>query len=127
MRHRRGGRLGGGRRDDRRPAPPTLWAPALFAPAAAALHVGLLPGAALESTLGRRLAFLPFAILAAAVLVLVPGASGFAPAVGVLLFTPVALARAIREPRLALLPWVAALAGLLALLGWTIPDWLRAG
>ncbi|MDN3566355.1 DUF2339 domain-containing protein [Paeniroseomonas aquatica] len=105
-------------------SPGELWFPALFAPAAAALHVVLLPGAALESGLGRRLAFLPFAVLAAAGLVLVPGASGLAPAAGVLLFSPIALARAAREPRLVLLPWVAALAGLLLLLGWTIPAWL---
>ncbi|MDB5371365.1 MAG: putative rane protein, partial [Belnapia sp.] len=103
-----------------------LWSPALFAPAAAALHVFLLPPAALDSTLGRRLVFLPFAVLAAALLVMVPGAEGLAPACGILLFSVAGLARAMREPRLVLLPWVAALAGLLLLLGWTIPGWLPA-
>ncbi len=105
-----------------------VWAPALFAPAAAALHVGLLPGAALEGAVGRRLALLPFALLAAAGLVLVPGADmgavGLGPAVGVLLFSVVGLAAAAREGRLMPLPGLAALAGLLMLLGWTIPEWL---
>ncbi|WP_043340558.1 DUF2339 domain-containing protein [Belnapia moabensis] len=100
-----------------------VWAPALFAPVAAALHVGLLPGAALDSGAGRRLALLPFALLAAAGLVLVPGATGLGPAVGVLVFSVVGLAAA-REGRLMPLPFLAALAGLLMLLGWTIPDWL---
>ncbi|SDD54068.1 DUF2339 domain-containing protein [Belnapia rosea] len=100
------------------------WAPALFAPAAAGLHVGLLPRAALASGLGRRLALLPFALLAAAGLVLVPGAGSLAPAAGILLFSPIALANAAWERRLMPLPFLAALAGLLALLAWTIPAWL---
>ena len=101
-----------------------VWAPALFAPVAAALHVGLLPGAALDAAIGRRLALLPFALLAAAALVLVPGATGPGPAVGVLLFSVVGLAAAARDGRLMPLPFLAALAGLLMLLGWTIPAWL---
>ena len=43
-----------------------------------------------------------------------------------LLFAPVGLARAVREPRLAPLPWLAALAGLLLLLGWTVAAWRPA-
>ncbi|MCO6419927.1 DUF2339 domain-containing protein, partial [Siccirubricoccus sp. KC 17139] len=101
-----------------------LWAPALFAPAAAALHLFLLPGAALESGIGQRLAFLPFALLAAVTLLLVPGAESHWPAVGVLALGPVAIARAWREARLAALPWLSALAGLLALLLWPVPGWL---
>jgi uncharacterized membrane protein len=101
-----------------------VWAPALFAPVAAALHTGLLPGAALEGAAGRRLVLLPFALLAAAGVVLVPGATGPGPAVGVLLFSVVGLAAAAREGRLMPLPFLAALAGLLMLLAWTIPDWL---
>ncbi len=101
-----------------------VWAPALYAPAAAALHVGLLPGAVLEGAVGRRLALLPFALLAAAAVLLVPGATVPGPAMGVLLFSVVGLAAAAREGRLMPLPLLAALAGLLMLLGWTIPDWL---
>ena len=70
------------------------------------LRTGVLAVAAAQ-------AHLPFAVLAAAALMLVPGASGLAPAAGVLLFSPIALARAVREPRLVLLAGVAALAGLL--------------
>jgi uncharacterized membrane protein len=100
-----------------------LWAPALFAPAVAALHLALLPAAALDHPIGRRLAWLPFAVLAAAVLLLVPGTTGLAPATGVLLLSPIALWQGWREPRLAPLPWLAALAGLLLLLGWSVPAW----
>jgi uncharacterized membrane protein len=48
------------------PSPGDLWAVALFVPAAAALHLALLPGAALDGAIGRRLAWTPFGVLALA-------------------------------------------------------------
>ena len=104
-----------------------LWAPALFVPLAAILHLALLPGAALEATVGRRLAWVPFAVLAAAALLLAPGTSSLAPAAAILLLTPVAVWKGTAEPRLDRLPWLAALAGLLLLLVWNIPAWSPAG
>ncbi|MBS7811611.1 DUF2339 domain-containing protein [Roseococcus pinisoli] len=102
--------------------PADLWPPALFIPAAAALHLGLLPGVALDGAIGRRLAWIPFAVLAATGLfLLVQGVS--APAVAILLLTPVAVAKGGLEPRLDRLPWLAALAGLLLLLAWPIGAW----
>src|SRR6185312_15255917 len=47
-----------------------IWAPALFVPAAAALNLGLLPGAALDHPIGRRLAWVPCAVLGATGLLL---------------------------------------------------------
>jgi hypothetical protein len=76
-----------------------LWAPALFVPAAAALHLALLPGAALDGAIGRRLAWVPFAVLAAAGLLLVPETPGLVPAAGLLLLTPVAVWKGAAEPR----------------------------
>jgi len=108
-------------------APEDLWPPALFLPATAALHLALLPRAALDDALGRRLAWVPFAVLAATALLLVPGTTSLAPAVGVLLLSPVALAKGIAEPQLDRLPWLAALAGLLMLLVWSVPHWQAAG
>ncbi|MCK8785645.1 DUF2339 domain-containing protein [Roseomonas sp. NAR14] len=131
-----------------------LWSPALFVPATAALHLALLPGAALAVPVGRRLAFLPFAALAASGLFLVPVAGGLGdggtlaaaagsglaadlvtatgraaamvaatlpPAVGLLLLLPVAAWKGWREPRLDLLPMLAAAAGLALLLLWELP------
>ncbi|MBK1662410.1 hypothetical protein CKO45_29970 [Paracraurococcus ruber] len=103
-----------------------LWAPALFAPAAAALHLALLPRGALAHPVGKRLAWLPFALLAAALLAGVPWMQGLALASGLLLFSPVALVAAARQKRLAALPWLAALAGLLLLLAWPLPAWQPA-
>ena len=104
------------------------WAPALFVPAAVALHLGLLPGAALESAIGRRLAWIPFAVMAATGLVLlVAGASSLPPAVGLLLLTPIAVWKGAREERLDRLPWLAALAGLLMLLAWPLGAWVAPG
>jgi uncharacterized membrane protein len=100
-----------------------LWAPALFLPAAAALHLGLLPGAALDGAMGRRFAWVPFAVLAAAGLLLLGEGAVLAPATALLLLTPVAVAKAVQEPRLDRLPWLAALAGLLLLLAWPIAAW----
>ncbi|WP_372617187.1 DUF2339 domain-containing protein [Falsiroseomonas sp.] len=105
-------------------APQDLWAPALFVPVAAGLHLALLPGAALEGQVGRRLAWIPVAALAAAGLTLMPDArGGVAPAIGLLLLTPVAIAKGAREPRLDRLPMLAALVGLLMLLAWPIGAW----
>lgn len=108
--------------------PGDLWAPALFVPAAGALHLALLPGAALEGRVGRRLAWVPFAALAAAGLLLVPASIGsLAGPAGVLLLTPAAVWKAVREERLDLLPWMAALAGLLLLLLWPLGAWSPTG
>jgi uncharacterized membrane protein len=107
------------------PSPGDLWAVALFVPAAAALHLGLLPGAALEGAIGRRLAWTPFGVLALAGLftLIVPEANLAATAVALLLLTPVAVWKGLSEPRLDRLPWVAAGAGLLLLLAWPIGAW----
>jgi uncharacterized membrane protein len=108
--------------------PLDAWAPALFVAAAVALHLALLPGVALESTIGRRLAWLPFAAMAAAGLVLlVIGESSLPPAVGLLLLTPIAIWKGAREARLDRLPWLAALAGLLMLLAWPLGAWVAPG
>jgi uncharacterized membrane protein len=108
------------------------WAPGLFVPAAAALNLLLLPGAALEVPAGRRLAWVPFAALGAAGLLLesvVPGAAaGLAvPTIGLLLLSPLAVAKGAFEPRLDRLPWLASLFGVLALLAWALPDWAPTG
>ncbi|MBR0655490.1 DUF2339 domain-containing protein [Plastoroseomonas arctica] len=101
-----------------------LWSPALFVPVAAALHLALLPGAALEGAVGRRLAWIPFAVLAFAGLLLVGNAAILAPATALLLLTPVAVVKGAFEPRLNRLPWLAALIGLLLLLIWPIGAWV---
>jgi uncharacterized membrane protein len=108
--------------------PADLWAPALFVPAAAALHLALLPGVALEGPVGRRLAWVPVALLAAAGLTLLAGGPpATAPAVGLLLLSPVALWKGAAEPRLDRLPMLAALAGLVLLLAWPIAAWAPPG
>ncbi|UFN50870.1 DUF2339 domain-containing protein [Roseomonas sp. OT10] len=108
-------------------AAPESWAPALFVPAAAALHLGLLPGAALDHPVGRRLSWVPFLALGAAALLpavtLPADGASLPPAVAVLLLLPVALWRGVAEPRLDRLPWLAAALGLLLLLGWALPEW----
>ncbi len=103
--------------------PGDLWAPALFIPAVTLAHLLLLPAAALDQEQGRHLAWLPLAILAAALLSLVPSSAGIAPAVGVLLLSPILLGKAMREPRLDLLPWLGVVAGLALLLLWPIGLW----
>ncbi|WP_237213658.1 DUF2339 domain-containing protein [Falsiroseomonas oryziterrae] len=109
-----GGMMGGG------------WAPALFVPAAAALQLWLLPRAALDTALGRRLAWLPFALLAGAGLTLLEW-DGVEPAVGILLLTPVAIWQGARDARLDRLPWIAAAAALLMLLAWPLGAWAPPG
>ena len=102
-----------------------IWAPALFVPAAAALNLGLLPGAALEHPIGRRLAWVPCAALGAMGLLLAVLDQGWTARIGVLLFVPLTIWQAARENRLRLLPFLAALLFLLLLAGWSIEirDW----
>ena len=103
------------------------WPAALFVPAAAALSVFLLPGAALDSLTGRRLSWAPFLLLGLAGLALaVPDGDPVSRA-GVLLLTPVALAAAWTEPRLSRLPWLSAGLFLLLLASWVLPGWDATG
>ena len=103
-----------------------IWAPALFVPAAAALNLGLLPGAALDHPIGRRLAWVPCAALGATGLLLAMLRSGLD---GTHRRSAVRaadhLAGRARESRLRLLPFLAALLFLLLLAGWSIEirDW----
>ncbi len=103
------------------------WAPALFVPALAALHVLLLPGAALDRPLGRKLAWVPVAALGAAGLLLALADPGVATRAGVLLLAPATLAKAAAEDRLARLPWVAATLFLLLVAFWGLPPWSPTG
>lgn len=100
------------------------WPPSLFIPAAAALHLLLLPREALSVAIGRQLAWVPFAVLGLVALALGPGQDNPAPAVALLALTPVAVLVGAREPALDRLPWLAALLGLLMLLAWALPPWL---
>nr|WP_294547891.1 DUF2339 domain-containing protein [uncultured Rhodopila sp.] len=109
------------------PESPDRWAAALFVPSAVVLNLVLLPGAALEHRIGRWLAWLPFAALGAAGLVLDAFAPGLAPQAALLALSPIAVWKAAAEPRLDLLPWVAALIGLLSLLIWAVPAWQPTG
>ena len=106
---------------------PDRWAAALFVPAATALNLLLLPGAALEHPIGRRLAWLPLAALGAAGLVLDAFAPGSATQAALLALSPIAVWKGVAEPRLDRLPWVAALLGLLSLLIWAVPAWSPTG
>ena len=102
-------------------------APALTLPVAAALHLALLPGTALEHPAGRILAWVPFLVLGVAGLWLDAVAGTAATRTGVLLLTPLALWRGVTEPRLDRLPWLAAPLFLLVLLGWSLPAWQPTG
>jgi uncharacterized membrane protein len=102
---------------------PERWAPALFVPAAAAIHLALLPRAALAVPLGRRLAWAAFVALAVAGLVGTAADKGLAGITGVLLLSAVAIAKARSAAELDRLPWFAAGMGLLGLLVWPIPRW----
>jgi uncharacterized membrane protein len=104
-----------------------LWAPALFVPLAAAGFLLLLPGAALATPLGRRLAHVPPVALGLALVPAALGMADLAPAAGVLLLSPVAIAAARRAPALDRLPWLAAALGLLVLLVWVVPAWSPTG
>jgi uncharacterized membrane protein len=106
---------------------PDPWAAAAFIPAAAALHLLLLPAAALDHPVGRRLSWVPFAALGAAGLVLEALVPGFAPRAALFLLSPIAVWKGMTEPRLDRLPWLAALFGVLALLLWALPEWHPTG
>jgi uncharacterized membrane protein len=98
-----------------------IWAPGLFVPAAVLVSLLLLPVAALEKPLGRRLAWLPLAMLGAAGLLLAVAAPEFFSRAGVLLLAPITIAKAAAEPRLDRLPWLAAALFLLLLFVWGMP------
>jgi uncharacterized membrane protein len=106
---------------------PDSWAAAAFVPTAAALHLLLLPGAALDHKVGRRLAWVPFAVLGAAGLVLEVSAPGIAPRAALFVLSPIAVWKGVAEPRLDRLPWIAALFGLLTLVVWPLPTWTSTG
>lgn len=102
-----------------------LWAPALFVPAAVALNLVLLPPAALDHPIGRRLAWVPSAALGFAGLLVTLVDQGWATRAGTLALAPLLVWTAWREPRLRLMPFLAALLFLLLLAGWSvqITDW----
>ena len=106
---------------------PDAWAAAAFVPVAAALNLFLLPEAALDHPIGRRLAWVPFAAIGAAGLVLETQVAGSAPLIALFLLSPIAVWRGYTEPRLDRLPWLAALLGLLTLLFWALPAWTATG
>lgn len=107
------------------PASPEVWAPALFVPLSATVNLLLLPPAALDHPLGRRLAWVPCAALGAAGLLLACTFTGWETRAGVLLLAPLTIWKAAKEPRLRFLPFLAALLFLLLLASWslTITDW----
>ena len=104
-----------------------LWAAAAFVPVAAALNIFLLPDAALDHPIGRRLAWIPFAAIGAAGLFLEAQVPGSAPRIALFALSPIAVWRGFQEARLDRLPWLAALLGLLTLLLWALPEWKPAG
>jgi uncharacterized membrane protein len=106
---------------------PDRWAAAAFVAAAAALNFALLPAAALDHPVGRRLAWVPFAVMGASGLVLESWAPGVAPRLAMFLLSPIAVWKGVAEPRLDRLPWIAALFGLLTLLCWALPAWVPTG
>jgi uncharacterized membrane protein len=109
------------------PEAPDRWAAAVFVAAAAALNLFLLPAAALDHPIGRRLAWVPFATMGAAGLVLESLAPGLAPRLALFLLSPIAVWKGVTEPKLDRLPWIAALFGLLTLLLWALPSWTPTG
>lgn len=102
-----------------------LWAPALFVTAACALNLGLLPGQALDHPIGRRLAWVPCAALGFAGLLVALVSPGWDTRAGILLLAPLMIWHAWREPRLRLMPFLAALLFLLLVAGWDVrvTDW----
>ena len=103
------------------------WAPSLFVPAAAGLSLLLLPGAALEHPVGRRLSWAPTLVLGLAGLLLAVSRADPTARMGVLLLAPVTVAKGWAEPRLARLPQLAAGLMLLVLLTWALPTWHTTG
>ncbi len=106
---------------------PDPWAAAVFVPVAAALNIFLLPAAALDHPVGRRLAWVPIAALAAAGLLLEAAVPGTAPRAALFALAPLAVAKGVVEPRFDRLPWLTALVGLLTLLLWAVPEWTATG
>ena len=96
---------------------PALWAAAAFIPVSAFLGL-LLPAAALDMAIGRRLAWGQFAIMAAAALCLDAAAPGLAPRLALFTLSPIAIWKGIDDRRLDRLPWLAAFCGLAALWIW---------
>ncbi len=104
-----------------------LWAAAVFVPVAAALNLLLLPADALDHPIGRRLAWVPFAAMGAAGLVLETQVPGTAPCLVLFALSPIEVWRGFSESRLDRLPWIAALFGLLTWLLWALPEWHPTG
>ena len=99
------------------------WPPSLFVPVAAALYAFLLPPEALNHPVGKRLAWVPFTVLGFAGLSLAVLTRDHAAGLGVLLLSPIAVARAVTDERQDRLPWIAATLGCLALLaGGPMPE-----
>jgi uncharacterized membrane protein len=103
------------------------WAPGLFVPAAAALHLLLLPRPALDHAVGRRLSWVPMLALGLAGVLLSGAVDDMAVRAGVLLLAPLAVAKAALEPRLGRLPWLAAGLFIAVLLVWAMPAWQPGG
>ncbi len=104
-----------------------VWAPGLFVPAAAGLSLLLLPGAALDHPVGRRLSWAPVLVLGLAGLWLTVLTGDAEARMGVLLLAPATAAKGWADPRLARLPQLAAGLMLLVLLTWALPAWQPTG
>ena len=104
-----------------------LWAVAAFVPAAAALNLFLMPAAALDHPVGRRLAWVPFAALGIACLILEQQVPGLAPRLALFALSPLAVWRGATEERLDRLPRIAAAFGLFTLWIWDLPGWAATG
>jgi uncharacterized membrane protein len=102
-----------------------IWAVALFVPAATALNLALLHPAALEHRIGRWLAWVPCAALGAAGLVVQLAVTEWSTRGAILLLAPIMVTKAAREPRLALLVYLAALLFLLMLGSWSLNLWVQ--
>ena len=103
------------------------WAASLFVPALVALHLALLPGAALEQPIGRRLAWVPVLAVGAAGLLLSFADPDPVTRTGLLLLAPVTLIAAAWEERLVGVPWVAAGLFLALMAFWGLPAWSPTG
>ena len=103
------------------------WAASLFVPALVALHLALLPGAALEQPIGRRMAWVPVLAVGVAGLLLAFADPDPVTRTGLLLLAPVTLAAAAWEERLVGVPWVAAALFLALMTFWGLPAWSPTG
>ncbi len=103
------------------------WSAALFVPALVALHLALLPAAALDWNVGRRLAWIPVLAVGAAGLLLALTDPAEITRAGVLLLVPITLIAAAREERLVTVPWAAAALFLLLMTFWGLPAWSPTG